>query len=114
MKENKELFLQIGERIRTARKSAGMTQDKLAELINKTVQYVSDVERGVTGPSIPSLICICRTLCISADYLLLGQNPSSGKYTELDAFQRIQYLSETDFEYINRGVNLLIEGISRR
>ena len=38
--------IQIGERIRTAREVAGFTQERLAEAIDVSTQYISDLERG--------------------------------------------------------------------
>lgn len=43
MPQKKEINMQIGERIKEARLSAGATQERLAEKINVSVQYVSDL-----------------------------------------------------------------------
>ena len=72
MKNHKELFIEIGARIKTARERAGMTQEKMAEAIGVSTQFVSDMERGVSGPSVYTVVCICRTLCASSDFILLG------------------------------------------
>ena len=45
----------IGSRIQLARHSAGMTQAILAEKIDRTEESVSNMERGVTTPSIEKL-----------------------------------------------------------
>ena len=37
----------IGKRVREARKNKGLTQDDLAALIDKTVETISNIERGV-------------------------------------------------------------------
>ena len=41
-----ELLLQIGQRIAELRRDAGLTQDKMAEEMRLTVQYLQRVEAG--------------------------------------------------------------------
>lgn len=43
MKEKKDLNIQIGKRIRSARLSADMTQADLADAIEVSEQYISDL-----------------------------------------------------------------------
>ena len=50
--EKKDLNRSIGLRIKTARERAGLTQEQLAEQINRSTQFVSTIERGVAGPSV--------------------------------------------------------------
>jgi transcriptional regulator with XRE-family HTH domain len=70
MREKKEINIQIGEQIRIARDRAALTQEQLAERIDVSTQYVSDLERGVVGVSIPTLKRICAALQVSSDQLL--------------------------------------------
>ena len=72
-REKKALNVEIGKRIRSARDVSGMTQEKLAEAINVSVQYVSDLERGVVGIAVPTLMQLCRTLNASCDYILFDE-----------------------------------------
>ena len=64
----------IGSNIRTARKRADLTQEKMSELIGVTPQYLSDLERGLVGTSIATLIRICTELNVSADFILFGKS----------------------------------------
>ena len=48
-------FSLIGKRIKEARNACGMTQEGLAERLNVSVGYVSQVERGVTKISLDLL-----------------------------------------------------------
>ncbi len=72
MRVKKEINVQIGERIKLAREGAGLTQEQLAERVEVSPQYVSDLERGVVGVSLATLKRICLTLCVSSDALLFG------------------------------------------
>ena len=71
-KEKKELNIQIGSRIKQAREHAGITQERMAELIGVSVQYTSDLERGKVGASVGTIIRISQCLHTSTDFLLLG------------------------------------------
>lgn len=59
-------------RIRRAREDAGYTREKFAELVNVSVSYMAEVERGRTGVSLKTLSAICNLLGLSADYLIFG------------------------------------------
>lgn len=77
MEQNKkELNRQIGARIKAAREQAGVTQEKLAETIDVSTQYISDLERGKVGASTQTITRISQTLRVSCDYLLLGTSQS--------------------------------------
>ncbi|TXN17246.1 helix-turn-helix transcriptional regulator [Methylobacterium sp. WL122] len=54
-----ELNYAIGLRAKRARERAGFTQEKLAELIERTKEAVSNIERGVNLPTIDTLERIC-------------------------------------------------------
>ena len=45
----------IGARVRAARKSAGLTQAQLAESVDRTVEAVSNIERGKSLPPLDLL-----------------------------------------------------------
>lgn len=77
MTEKKEINIEIGGRIKIARENIGYTQEKFAEKIERSVQYISDLERGKVGPSIQTLINICKVLCVTTDYILLGKKEVS-------------------------------------
>ena len=61
-------------RIRKAREDMGYTREKFAELLEVSVSYLAEVERGRTGISVKMLTKICRVLGLSADYVLFGAN----------------------------------------
>ena len=79
--EKKPLNVQIGARIKQAREQAHVTQERLAEQIEVSVQYISDLERGKVGASVSTVIKICQTLQVSCDYLLLGVEPTGSIYS---------------------------------
>lgn len=72
MREKKEVNIQIGEQIRIARERAKLTQEQFAERIEVSPQYISDLERGIVGISIPTLKRACVALGTTSDQILFG------------------------------------------
>lgn len=65
-------FKQIGIRIKKIRYSRGLSQEKLAELIDVSPHYIYEIERGTKTMSLYTLDRLVTTLNISADFLLYG------------------------------------------
>lgn len=74
MRVKKEINVQIGEKIKAAREHAKMTQEQLAEYIDVSPQYISDLERGVVGVSISTLKRLCIALGVSSDQILFDDH----------------------------------------
>lgn len=64
--------LAVGDRLRRKRLLLEMTQDEMAEKINRAPKYYADIERGNCGMSIETLLALSDTLNMSLDYILLG------------------------------------------
>lgn len=60
----------IGKRIKKARKKMKITQEKLAERIDKCPSYISYIETGRKKLSLETLVSIANALQVSADELL--------------------------------------------
>ena len=61
--------IKIGKNIQDLRKSFGYTQEKLAEKIEVSVRYISDIEQDRAKPSYEVLIQICNLFKISLDQM---------------------------------------------
>lgn len=60
----------LGQRIRSARLAAGLSQEQLAEMVGLTSQHISHTEVASTKISLPSLVKIANALHTSVDKLL--------------------------------------------
>lgn len=60
----------FGWRLREARRKKGLTQKKFAKYIFVNAAAVSQWECGHCTPSVETLILICNTFNVSADWLL--------------------------------------------
>lgn len=65
----------IGAKLAAARKARGLTLQELSQRCGLSTSFLSQVERGVSAPSIVSLYRICRALEIPVSYVL--PEPSS-------------------------------------
>lgn len=97
MRVKKEINIQIGERIKAARETAGQTQEQLAEAIDVSPQFISDLERGVVGISIPTLKRLCTFLAISSDQILFDQRTE--KYAAAIG-EKCRNLSDSQFHMV--------------
>lgn len=95
----------MGMRIQQARKVAHLTQMKFSEKIDVSTQYVSDLERGIVGCSVPTLVKICDVLDVSADFILRGQEKDSQKFFAIS--EEFSDLSTEEQELIEEGIALL-------
>ncbi len=62
---------EVGNCIRERRRSLGLTQEQLAEKIDKSWRFMVDLERGKVGMSIETLLRLCAVLKTTPNDLLL-------------------------------------------
>lgn len=108
MRRKRDIDKAIGERVRQEREKAGWTRDKLAELLDCSTSYISELERGNTGLSITMLQQLCETVGVSADTLIWGpqeepQNP---------VLEKVSHLDNENFELLCRQIQLFLETIA--
>ena len=65
-------YQHIGARIKAERNRMRLTQAQLAELVDLSVQYISQIERGVRHLSLEVIANIAVTLNASVDMLMFG------------------------------------------
>lgn len=109
MADKKEENIQIGARVKQAREAAGLTQERLAELIDVTAQFLSGVERGAVGLSVPVLLRLCSVLLVSSDFILTGGVETS------DVLGVTARLSRLPAEHVKNAEDILdryMEGIA--
>lgn len=75
-------------RIRKAREDLGYTREKFAEVLDVSVSYLAELERGRTGISVKMLVKVCKVLGLSADYILFGEERTEDSL-RLDNIHRI-------------------------
>ena len=69
------LLKKLGQRIAALRRSRKLTQERLAEAVGCSVEFISLVERGVNAPSVASLETFARILKVEVRELFTFGEP---------------------------------------
>ncbi len=65
-----ELAVTIGKSVRAARSALGLSQADVAEKVSRSPEFLGRIERGVTLPSVPTLVSLALALKVPSDTLL--------------------------------------------
>lgn len=90
----------IGERIKRARKMKGMTQEALAEKLNVSIGYVSQVERGITKISLDLLAAISAILEYDIANFVSESVVNSNEYMESEIINEIRKLDQKKKKFV--------------
>lgn len=66
-------YREMGERVRQRRRELKMTQEQLAEQVGVSVSFIGHIERAEKKPSAETIVSLCESLGVTADYLMRGQ-----------------------------------------
>ena len=101
MKKNSTI--KIGKNIQQIRKSFGYTQERLAEEIDCSTRYISDIEQNKSNPSYEVLISICNVFNIGINQIfeeyLNVKNEKNTEYT-LAGFKNLSEDNKRTIEYL--------------
>ena len=77
-------YKSIGRRIKAARVSLDMTQERLAEKVNLSPSHLSNIETGTTKVSLSTIVKLANALHVSVDSLLADSVVQSKAVFEQD------------------------------
>ncbi len=97
----------IGERIKSKRKERKITQEKLAELLDVSVGYVSQLERGITKINLERLSEIADLLDTDIAVFLSGTSYYSPNYLLNDIDQLVGDMPAKDRELLFKILKLV-------
>lgn len=92
-------YILLGQKIRSARIAAGLSQEQLAEMVGLTSQHISHTEVATTKISLPSLVKIANALHTSVDRLLSDSIYDSKSYL-MDDVQSVFLDCDPDEIYV--------------
>lgn len=72
----------FGNRTKIGRKQIGVSKEKFSEMINRSENYVAELEKGNTSCSIHTLYQISKALKMSSDSLLFGEEKNMNNNDE--------------------------------
>ena len=93
--------IKIGKNLQKIRKSYGYTQERLAEEIECSTRYISDVEQDRAKPSYENLVKICNIFNVSLDDIFY-------EYLDNKEYKKLNY-SLVGFEVLDEDDKETIE-----
>lgn len=90
----------LGKRIKELRKSVGLTQEKLAELIDIETGSLSGIESGRHYPSLPTLVKIANNLNIEINSLFKFASAVSTREMKHCIIKNIDRLDDQTIAFI--------------
>lgn len=101
------LAVEVGQRIGTLRQNRNLTQEQLAEKIEKNAKYMTVLESGSKIMRIDTFVSICDAL--NADYtaVLTGSELSQ---RSKDAISRLNKLTQAEFEKLLEFLDEITKG----
>lgn len=95
----------LGQRLRERRKAIGKTQQQVAEEASLTVGFISQIERGISTPSLASLYNVAKALDASVD-MFVSRTPARTHSVVSHSGQRQTYQvggTARFYEFLERG-----------
>ncbi|MCH5257543.1 MAG: helix-turn-helix transcriptional regulator [Lachnospiraceae bacterium] len=99
----------IGKRIRNLRLAHKLTQAQFAELIDISVNFLSEIENGKKGMSQDTLYKLCSKFSVSADYILFGSETNSDSISSSDIIEYANNLDSNELEVLSNYLLSLID-----
>lgn len=98
----------IGVRLKQARLNKKITQEKLAEILDVSVAYISRIERGSTNLNLRRLSELCDILEVSEGEILNGTSKTSSSYLSKDFNTLFKNCPPEKFELLYHIAELII------
>ena len=103
-------YRQLGIRVKTAREAKNLTQEQLSEKLGLSNNFISNIERGRSKPSLETLVKICTALDTTPDFLLLDSvfTYSSQEYIKDDIAKLIAKCKGKNIKIVVKVIETLI------
>ena len=102
MARDNDKLIELGNRIKEARKLKKISQIELADAANISVSHLSNIENGKKSISIDLFIRVVEALQVSADWLLRTDTPEVKKIVSAEFDELLKDKSKDDIERIVR------------
>jgi transcriptional regulator with XRE-family HTH domain len=102
-------FKLIGSRIKDMRKGRKLTQEALAEKLDYSVGYISNMERGVTKIGLCTLERIAKHLNCDVSELIQGCSSESHSYLDAEIAEVVAKLSADEKSVMVKMLEMYLE-----
>ncbi len=104
-------YAAIGKRIKTVRQKRHLTQEKLAEIADISIPYLSNIENANTSVGLNVLMSIANALGVSLDELCCDNLTSSKKIYKNSIADLLQDCSSYELRIIENVISELISSL---
>lgn len=99
----------IGVRLKQARLNKKITQEKLAEILDVSVTYISRIERGSTNINLKRLSELCDILGVTEGEILNGTSTTSPSYLSKEFNDLLKSCPKEKIDLVYNVTKLIIE-----
>lgn len=101
----------IGNQFKKRRKEMCIRQKDLAKKVGISNTHLSSIENGLDCPSLYTFIKLCTELCVTPDYILLGNMRLNG--ITYDIYEMLRLCREQDLPIIKDIIKIYVENAQR-
>ena len=105
---NPNILNQFGKNIKRIRLLKGLSQEKLAEKLQKSINFISLLENGKTGLTIQTIIDLCNVLNVDANELFSGLITISERNQNSDIVNSISLFNDNDKSIVTNLIQYII------
>lgn len=99
----------VGARIQAARRKRGLTQTDLAQKVDLTAKYLSNIECGEKTPKLETFIAIANALEVDANSLLQDVLTVSSAIISSEISEQLAKLTPSEQRKVKRIFDVMIE-----
>lgn len=108
MVDELNIYRIIWNNIKELRTLEGLSQEKLAERTGKSAHFISVLERGESGLSVPTLIEICKALKVDTNSIFVGGLDNSVIPTDNLLNKTFESLNDVDRDMVTYLLNYIV------
>ena len=101
--------IELGQKIKEARKNRKMTQAQLAEKLSITPQYLGNIENSRANPGVNVLICLANELGMTLDFMLMDQVEDKKSAYEEEILKLVQKYPKNKLDRLYQFIKVFTE-----
>lgn len=106
-------YVSVGKRVRECRKKAGLSQEKLAELVDCSNEHISHIEKAHTKLSLKLLVQIANALGVTADALLCDSLDHAYKVYECEVQEYLNICTIEERRIVTEIVKTTVQALHK-
>ena len=106
-------YKKIGKKIADKRTLLGITQEDLAEKVDSSANYISNIETGIKSGSLMFYIKVANELKLSLDFLFSDELPNldASKASNKEITEMINILNKDEKQMANIFIKNIVKGL---